>query len=198
MYTYIRESGGIGIHDRLKICCLKGLGVRVPSLLLIGDDMRTKEYDVIVLSGGFDPIHVGHLRMIQDSAERAKIVVVGVNSDAWLKRKKGYIFMPHEERLEMVSGVQGVYEAVSFDDSDNSACDLIRKIKEQWPNFKIAFANGGDRTTKNTPEQDYCNQNDIDMLWGIGGDYKAQSSSTLVEKVNPSHQKGFARYNKEN
>ena len=99
-------------------------------------------YDVIVLSGGFDPMHVGHLRMIQESAKMAEIVIAGVNSDEWLMRKKGYVFMPHEERVEMVQGTRGVSKAMAFDDDDNSACDLLRRVRALWPNFKVAFANG--------------------------------------------------------
>ncbi len=100
-------------------------------------------YDVVVLSGGFDPMHVGHLRMIQESAKMAEIVIVGVNSDEWLMRKKGYIFMPHEERVEMVQGTRGVSKAMAFDDDDNSACDLLHRVRALWPNFKVALPTAG-------------------------------------------------------
>lgn len=137
-------------------------------------------YDVVVLSGGFDPMHVGHLRMIQESAQMAEIVIVGVNSDEWLMRKKGYIFMPHEERVEMVQGTRGVSKAMSFDDDDNSACDLLRQVRALWPNFKVAFANGGDRTSDNIPEIPVAEELGVHLIWGVGGG-KVQSSSNLVD-----------------
>ena len=145
------------------------------------------KYDVVVLSGGFDPMHVGHLRMMQEAARIAEIVIVGVNSDDWLMNKKGYVFMPHNERMEMVQGIRGVSKAMAFDDSDNSACDLLRKVRALWTSFKIAFANGGDRTSDNIPEISVAEELDIDLIWGIGGG-KVQSSSTLVDdsrKNNP-------------
>ncbi len=136
-------------------------------------------YDVIVLSGGFDPMHVGHLRMIQESAKMAQIVVAGVNSDEWLMRKKGYVFMQHEERVEMVQGTRGVSKAMAFDDDDNSACDLLRRVRALWPNFKVAFANGGDRTSDNIPEIPVADELGVHLIWGVGGG-KVQSSSDLV------------------
>ena len=136
-------------------------------------------YDVIVLSGGFDPMHIGHLRMIQESAKMAEIVIAGVNSDEWLMRKKGYVFMPHEERVEMVQGTRGVSKAMAFDDDDNSACDLLRRVRALWPNFKVAFANGGDRTSDNIPEIPVAEELDVHLIWGVGGG-KVQSSSDLV------------------
>ena len=136
-------------------------------------------YDVVVLSGGFDPMHVGHLRMIQESAKMAEIVIAGVNSDEWLMRKKGYVFMPHEERVEMVQGTRGVSKAMAFDDDDNSACDLLRRVRALWPNFKVAFANGGDRTSDNIPEIPVAEELDVHLIWGVGGG-KIQSSSDLV------------------
>ena len=136
-------------------------------------------YDVVVLSGGFDPMHVGHLRMIQESAKMAQIVVVGVNSDEWLMRKKGYVFMPCEERLEMVQGTRGVSKAMEFDDNENSACDLLRRVRALWPDFKVAFANGGDRTSDNIPEIPVAEELGVHLIWGVGGG-KVQSSSDLV------------------
>lgn len=139
-------------------------------------------YDVIVLSGGFDPMHVGHLRMIQESAKMAEIVLVGVNSDEWLMRKKGYIFMPHEERVEMVQGTRGVSKAMAFDDDDNTACDLLRQVRALWPNFRVAFANGGDRTSDNIPEIPVAEELGVHLIWGVGGG-KVQSSSDLVDDL---------------
>mgnify|MGYP001305765525 CR=1 FL=1 len=136
-------------------------------------------YDIIIISGGFDPPHIGHIRMALESAELSEKVIVGVNSDDWLMRKKNYVFMKQEERLEIMSAIKGVDACLFFDDTDNTAIDLIRKVKTSYPNASIAFANGGDRITNNTPEKSFCEEAGIEMLWGVGGG-KIQSSSDLV------------------
>ena len=135
--------------------------------------MRRTPYGTVMVSGGFDPIHIGHVRMIQEAAREFGEVIVAVNSDDWLLRKKGYVFMPWEERAEIVRAIAGVTKVIAFDDSDNTACDAIRQHKPTY------FANGGDRTTKNTPEQQVCEELGVEMVWGVGGG-KIQSSSELV------------------
>ena len=129
-------------------------------------------YDTICVSGGFDPVHIGHLRMIQEASQYGEVIVI-VNSDEWLMRKKGYIFMPFKERCEILQGFTGVTETVSVDDSDNTVCEALRRLK---PTF---FANGGDRKTDNTPEMEVCKEVGTQLLWNIGGG-KIQSSSSLV------------------
>ena len=126
----------------------------------------------IMVSGGFDPIHVGHVRMILDAASYGDVIVVA-NSDDWLKRKKGYIFMPWEERAEILSSIRGVISVVPVDDSDNSVCEAIDRVRPDY------FANGGDRKLGNTPEVDLCSKLGINLIWNVGGD-KIQSSSDLV------------------
>ena len=137
-------------------------------------------YDIVVLSGGFDPVHKGHVRMIQAASELCEMLVVGVNSDAWLCRKKGKPFMQLEERLEIMSAFKGVGYAVDFEDDDNSASNLILKVRELYPDASIAFANGGDRLHDNTPETAVCEETDVTMIWNVGGG-KVQSSSHLIE-----------------
>jgi len=138
--------------------------------------MAWKDYGVerIALSGGFDPLHVGHLRMIKDAAKYGRVIII-LNSDEWLMRKKGYVFMPWEERKEILMGLADVHGVMAVDDSDGTVCEALRRID---PNF---FGNGGDRTDKNTPEKELCERLNITMLWGLGGG-KAQSSSELVAK----------------
>ena len=138
-------------------------------------------YDVMILSGGFDPVHVGHLRMIQAAAELAEIVVVGVNSDEWLTRKKGYVFMPFEERAEIIQGFDGCTKAVGFNDDDDTASDLLRVTRAMYPDKTIAFGNGGDRTSANIPETPAAGETCIELVWSVGGG-KVQSSSDLVKE----------------
>ena len=126
----------------------------------------------IMVSGGFDPIHIGHVRMILEAAEHGDVVVVA-NSDDWLMRKKGYIFMPWVERAEIISSIRGVVRVEHVDDSDNSVCEAIERCMPD------AFANGGDRKGDNTPEVALCNKLGIDLIWNVGGG-KIQSSSDLV------------------
>ena len=126
----------------------------------------------ICVSGGFDPVHIGHLRMIQEASEYGHVIAI-VNSDAWLMRKKGYIFMPFDERCEILEGFAATGETTNVDDKDGTVCEALRRIKPDY------FANGGDRKPNNTPEMDVCEELGIEMLWGVGGG-KIQSSSTLV------------------
>ena len=86
---------------------------------------KTQE-ERILLSGGFDPLHVGHLRMIQEAAKLGR-VIIALNSDEWLHRKKGYSFMSWEDRAEILMGLQSVWKVIHFDDSDETACDAIKK-----------------------------------------------------------------------
>ena len=130
---------------------------------------------IIAVSGGFDPVHHGHVRMIQEAAKHGDVMVI-INSDDWLIRKKGYVFMPWQERAYIMACFKGVTAVVSVDDSDGTVCEALRSHKPDM------FANGGDRRTNNTPEMDVCNENNIEMLWNIGGE-KIQSSSDLVSKA---------------
>ena len=128
----------------------------------------------IMVSGGFDPIHKGHIRMIQEAARKGDVIVI-INSDEWLMRKKGFVFMPFEERVEIIKSIKGVTSSLGIDDSDNTVCEALRKYLPDY------FANGGDRTNTNTPEMAVCEELGIEMLWGVGGG-KVQSSSALAKE----------------
>ena len=130
----------------------------------------------VMVSGGFDPIHGGHVQMIRDAAQYGNVIVVA-NSDDWLMRKKGYVFMPWKERAEIMGNIKGVRFVTAVDDSDGTVCEALRRHKPD------AFANGGDRKTENTPEMDVCEELGIQMMWAIGGNDKPQSSSWLVDKL---------------
>jgi D-beta-D-heptose 7-phosphate kinase/D-beta-D-heptose 1-phosphate adenosyltransferase len=129
----------------------------------------------ICLSGGMDPIHIGHVRMILNAAKYGDVIVI-LNSDDWLLRKKGYCFMPFEERKEILLSIKGVIEVSSVNDDDGTVCEALKRIK---PNY---FGNGGDRRQDNTPEGDICRELGIEMIWNLGGE-KIQSSSELVKNT---------------
>ena len=130
----------------------------------------------IMVSGGFDPVHAGHIRMIREAAQFGDVIIIA-NSDDWLFRKKGFVFMEYERRVEILNAIKGVVLVDSVDDSDGTVCEAIRRLKPDY------FANGGDRGKTNTPEQDVCDEIGVKLLWGIGGEEKLQSSSELAKKV---------------
>tara|TARA_R110001599_G_scaffold266636_1_gene467481 strand:+ start:965 stop:1408 length:444 start_codon:yes stop_codon:yes gene_type:complete len=134
-----------------------------------------KRVPTIAVSGGFDPIHKGHVQMIREAAEYGRVIVF-LNSDAWLIRKKGYKFMPFEERAYIAGSIKGVSIITNVDDSDGTVCKALERFKPDY------FANGGDRYETNTPEMKVCKDLGIQMLWNIGGG-KIQSSSELVTKA---------------
>ena len=137
---------------------------------------------VIVLSGGFDPIHKGHIRMFREAANLGHQVIIGLNSDEWLTRKKGKPFMKWEERAEILESCKFVDQVWLMDDSDDTASDIIRQVAKLYKgqDMNIYFANGGDRKKGNVPELDTCKELNVVMLWGIGGG-KIQSSSWLID-----------------
>ena len=139
--------------------------------------------NIIILSGGFDPVHKGHIRMFREAANLGAQVIVGLNSDEWLTRKKGKPFMEWDERAEILESCKFVNQVLPFDDWDDTASDVIKKVCELYNGYdvNIYFANGGDRKKGNVPELDVCKNLNVVMLWGIGGG-KIQSSSDLIKK----------------
>ena len=137
--------------------------------------------DIILVSGGFDPIHSGHIKLINDANKYGDVVVL-LNSDAWLRNKKGKEFLSFDERKIIMQNIKGVIDVLDFDDSDNTCIDGLRKAKKKYTNSIIKFANGGDRNDETTPETAFCNQNNIEALWGIGGNHKSNSSSWILKK----------------
>jgi cytidyltransferase-like protein len=133
-------------------------------------------YTVAVVSGGFDPVHSGHISMINDAAVLGRVVVL-LNSDDWLTRKKGKPFMPFAERKNILENFKNVAMVLGFDDSDNTAIDGLERVKALYPNHPIVFCNGGDRTKENIPEMQV---DGITFAFGIGGSHKANSSSWIL------------------
>ncbi len=136
-----------------------------------------RKHKIVAISGGFDPIHIGHLKLIQDASKYGKVVII-LNSDSWLVRKKGYYFMTHEERAQLLKGMKKVHKVVLSLDQDDTVCETLKKINPDY------FANGGtiNKNTISKKEIDICKELDIEMIWHIGGS-KIQSSSELVDKL---------------
>ncbi len=138
---------------------------------------------VVAISGGFDPIHIGHVRYIKESAKLGDELVVIANNDHWLHNKKGFAFMPEKERKEILEAITGVTRVVLTDhkrgEADKSVCRALRKIKPH------IFANGGDRKPDRdpVPEVALCEELGIEMLYNVGKGGKVRSSSELVREA---------------
>lgn len=136
---------------------------------------------IVLVTGGFDPIHSGHISYLNHAQHLGDMyLIVGLNSDEWLVRKKGKSFMSWQERMIVIDNLHMVDEVIAFDDSDNTSIDAIRKVREKFPDAHIIFANGGDRTKENIPEMSFQDDN-LEFVFGIGGDDKKNSSSWLLK-----------------
>ncbi len=141
----------------------------------------------VAVSGGMDPVHKGHVRMIQEASQFGDVIVI-LNSDDWLMRKKGFVFMSWEERAEILSAIKGVTKVVPVDDSDGSVCEALRREKPTY------FANGGDRTKENIPEMSYQDEK-LTFKFGVGGNDKRNSSSWILEEwKNPKFKRPWGWY----
>lgn len=138
---------------------------------------------IVLITGGFDPLHSGHIAYIKAAKALGDTLVVGINSDEWLRRKKGQEFMSWEERSIIVSNLYDVNRVINFDDTDGSAKDAIRKVRAIYPNAQIIFANGGDRTKENIPEMDVLKEMlHLEFVFGVGGEDKKNSSSWILQE----------------
>ena len=132
-----------------------------------------------LVTGGFDPIHSGHISYFKRAKDLSNYLVVGVNTEEWLTRKKGQYFQSWKERAEIIRHLDMVDAVISWDDEDDSACGAIAKCLEIAET--VVFANGGDRGKDNTPEVDkYGDHPCVEFAWGIGGDDKMNSSSWIL------------------
>lgn len=141
--------------------------------------MSTKTSKIVLVTGGFDPIHSGHIHYLNDAKKLGYKLIVGLNSDKWLIRKKGKNFLSIEERKLIVENLKPVDYVISFNDEDGSACDAIEAIlSDTWDT--VVFANGGDRNNTNTPEYiKYEKHPDVEFAFGVGGN-KTNSSSKIL------------------
>lgn len=135
---------------------------------------------IVAVSGGFDPIHIGHVRMFKEAKALGDKLVVIINNDNWLMKKKGFAFMPQAERKEVIEAIGFVDEVVFTDHEpdpqDTSVCEALRKVRPH------IFANGGDRTHDNIPEIPVCEEIGCQMVFNVGFGGKVQSSSDLVKR----------------
>lgn len=134
---------------------------------------------IVLVTGGFDPLHSGHIEYFKAARALGDLLVVGVNSDAWLVRKKGQAFMPLQERLSIIRSLKYVDGTLEFNDNDGTAINAIEKLKLNYPSDDIIFANGGDRTAANIPEMEI---KDVTFKFGVGGKDKKNSSSWILEE----------------
>lgn len=152
---------------------------------------------VVLVTGGFDPIHSGHIALFKAARELGDHLIVGLNSDAWLTRKKGRPFMPFEERSAVVKELGCVDEVIGFNDDDGSACAAIMQVlSTKGSAWDLVFANGGDRTNTTTPEYDaYGDHPDVEFVFGIGGEDKKNSSSWILKSWSqPTTERAWGRY----
>ena len=136
---------------------------------------------IVLVTGGFDPLHSGHIAYFKAAKALGDILVVGVNSDEWLTRKKGAPFMPYTERATIVRNIVGVDFVIDFNDSDGSANHAIQMVRQSYPHDTIIFANGGDRTSLNVPEMNIVDDK-LEFAFGVGGEDKKNSSSWILQE----------------
>lgn len=134
---------------------------------------------IVLVTGGFDPLHSGHISYLNHAEHLGDWLIVGLNSDKWLTRKKGKPFMSWQERMTILDNLHMVDRVIEFNDSDGTACDAIYQVKQMFPESKIIFANGGDRSKENIPEMIF---DDVDFVFGVGGDNKKNSSSWILDE----------------
>jgi cytidyltransferase-like protein len=136
--------------------------------------------NIVLVTGGFDPIHSGHIAYLLSANQLGDELIVGLNSDEWLIRKKGKFFMPYDERSSVLAALKPVNYVFNFNDDDNTAIDAIRIALIDFPNDHIIFANGGDRGKDNIPEMAFESDR-VSFAFGIGGSDKKNSSSWILK-----------------
>jgi len=147
---------------------------------------------IVLVTGGFDPLHSGHISYLAAARQLGDKLIVGLNSDKWLCRKKGRPFMPVTERLAVIENLRMVDHCILFNDDDGSSIEAIRNVQMLYPKDEIIFANGGDRTAVNIPEMVV---QDVVFKFGVGGDDKQNSSSWILEEwKNPRTNRAWGYY----
>jgi len=135
----------------------------------------------VLVSGGFDPIHSGHIKLIKEASNYGEVIIL-LNSDEWLRNKKGREFLSFDEREIILNSIKNVIEVIPCGIIDKTCIDGIKIAMLRYSESEIFFANGGDRNSNTTPEKIFCDQNNIKNLWGIVGDNKSNSSSWILKR----------------
>ena len=142
---------------------------------------------VVLVSGGFDPIHSGHIAYLKEAKSMGDRLIVALNSDDWLKNKKGKFFMPFKERKIILSNIRFVDEVIAFEDDEAGSCkNALEKVKLDHPNDEILFCNGGDRNEQNIPEMEVKG---VSFHFGVGGKDKKNSSSWILKNFEYTSEK---------
>tara|TARA_R110000868_G_scaffold8621_8_gene44458 strand:- start:4702 stop:5478 length:777 start_codon:yes stop_codon:yes gene_type:complete len=154
---------------------------------------------IVLCTGGYDPLHSGHIAYFKEAKKLGVKLIVGLNSDEWLTRKKGRPFMPWSERAAIISELECVDDVIAFNDIDNTACNAIEETVNEYPNDTIIFANGGDRHSRSTPETQFAEKlserGNIEFAFGVGGDDKKNSSSWILKDwAQPTTQRAWGSY----
>jgi D-beta-D-heptose 7-phosphate kinase/D-beta-D-heptose 1-phosphate adenosyltransferase len=141
--------------------------------------MKEQTHRVVMVSGGFDPVHIGHVRMFEEAKKLGDELIVVINNDNWLKFKKGFVFMPEQDRKEIIESFRDVDRVILTahqpDTDDISVCQELAMLRPH------IFANGGDRKSDNIPEYALCEDLGIEMAFNVGHGGKVRSSSELVK-----------------
>lgn len=142
----------------------------------------TKKYDYALVSGGFDPVHVGHLRMFQDASKISDKVILLLNNDEWLIKKKGKPFMNQNQRKEILNEFKSIAKVIIQTSGDKSSSRAIEEFVSNNPNKSICYCNGGDRSNiGNIHESEICKKLGVNLEFGVGGEEKVESSSQLTK-----------------
>ena len=151
---------------------------------------------IVLVTGGFDPLHSGHIEYFEAAKKLGDELVVGLNSDEWLTRKKGRPFMTFKDRLAIIDSLSVVDNVLAFNDDDDSACGAIFNLMSTTGNSKIIFANGGDRTNTTTPEYEtWGDHPDVEFAFGVGGKDKRNSSSWILKDWSqPTTERAWGKY----
>ena len=138
---------------------------------------------IVLVTGGFDPLHSGHILLLKNASKLGTKLIVGVNSNRWLIKKKGFFLLPISERKIIIENLVMVNKVIQWNDNDGSAAGAIKKtLNSLNKNEILVFANGGDRTEQNIPEiQKFKNNEKVKFLFGVGGDFKKNSSSQIIK-----------------
>ena len=149
---------------------------------------------VVLVTGGFDPLHSGHIAYFKAARKLGDILIVGINTDLWLTRKKGRPFMPINERVNIIENLSIVDNCILFSDDDGTAIEAIKNVRMLFPEAHIVFANGGDRTSDNIPEMEFKDDN-VSFEFGVGGEDKKNSSSWILKEWSqPTTERAWGTY----